>query len=126
MIYKDCIRYKPWLKVCNINNICDRILESTKGNAFIVFNLIQQNYELHTVEAYRLSGDSYNTSIPQEFLNNFIIKDFKMMDMAKNLDEILSNKKNFEVFKQNFEKEKESNHLDEQLKIIGRVIGTKL
>ena len=126
MTYKDCIRNKPWLRVCNINNICARMLESTNGNVFIVFNKIQQNYELHTVEAQRLSGDSYNASIPQEFLNQFIINDYKLTDMAKNLDDILSKRFEAEAFKKNWENAKRDESLNEQLKIIGRVIGTKI
>lgn len=126
MTYKDCIRTKPWLRVCNINNICVRMLEATKGNAFVVFNNIQQNYELHTVEAYRLSGDSYNATLPLEVLNNFLIVDYKATNFAQHLDDILSERNKEETFRNNWNNKKREADISEELKHITNVLGTKV
>lgn len=126
MTYKDCIRNKPWLRVCNINNICVRMLEATKGNAFVVFNKIQQNYELHTVEAQRLSGDSYNATIPQEALNAFLIRDYKATNFAQHLDDIISERSKQETFRNNWNEKKRDIDLSEELKHITNVLGTKV
>ena len=126
MTYKDCIRNKPWLRVCNINNICVRMLEATKGNAFVVFNRIQQNYELHTVEAQRLSGDSYNATLPLEVLNNFLIMDYKATNFEQHLDEILSEKTKEETFRANWGAKKREADVNEELKHITNVLGTKI
>ena len=61
-----------------------------KGNAFIVYNLLHQTYELHTIEAYRLSGDSYNCSLDRMFLSQFLIWDYKATNFANHLNDILS------------------------------------
>lgn len=124
MTHYDCIKGKPWLKLVNRNKITDRLLEATKGNAFVVWNNIQQTYELHTIEAYRLSGDSYNTSIPIDILNSFIIWDYKINDFAKNLDEFISEKMMHEHRKERMVSREQL--LTEQLKSIGRVLGTSI
>ncbi len=124
MTHYDCIRSKPWLKLVNKNKITDRLLKATKGNAFVVWNNIQQSYELHTIEAYRLSGDSYNTSIPIETLNSFIIKDYMINDFAKNLTEFVSAKMMYEHNKQHMVSREQL--LSEEIKTIGRVMGTNI
>lgn len=122
--YLDCIKHKPWLKIINKSNITDRLLKATKRQAFIVFNIIQQSFELHTVEAYILSGDSYNTSVPIDSLNQFIINDYQIKDMSKNLLEVESEHMLYEHNKSNrLSREK---LLEQQFKTIERVIGTNI
>ena len=123
MTPKDCIRNKPWLKISEKNNITDRLLKSTNGQAFIVFNVIQQNYELHTIEAYRLSGDSYNASIPIDILNQFIVIDYQIKDMSKNLLEVMSDNMQYEQHKKRLSRD---DLLRQQFKTIERVLGTGL
>lgn len=125
MNYVDILRTKPYLKKCNINNICDRFLRATNGNAFVVFNNIQQAYEIHTIEAYHLSGDSYNVSIPLDSLNNTLIVECIIQDFSKNMDEIMSEAEKAERFKNHWEETRREKVLDQQMKIIGRVMGTQ-
>lgn len=125
MKYEDILRTKPYLKKCNINNICDRFLKKTNGNAFVVFNNIQQSYEIHTVEAYILSGDSYNTTIHLDNIHENTILDCISQDFANNLDAILSEREKYEKFIENWNNNKRSQQLDEQFKIIERVMGTR-
>lgn len=127
MTYKDILRNKPWLKICNSGSISKRLLKSTHNNAFIVYNLIQCNYELHTIQAEQLSGDSYNTTIPIDVLNQWIIEDYNSNDFEKYVDDLMSSKQLSELISD----EKHSQHVREmelthQLGTIERVIGTKI
>jgi ATP-dependent Lon protease len=125
MNYIDILRVNPHLKKCNINNICDRFLKKTNGNAFVVFNNVQQAYEIHTMEAYYLSGDSYNTTIFLENLNENTIIECQVQDFSKNLDDILSEREANENWREHWGNNKRRYELDQQLKTIERVMGTK-
>ncbi len=125
MNYIDILRTKPYLKKCNINNICNRFLKATNGNAFVVFNNIQQNYEIHTIEAYHLSGDSYNTTIQLEDLTQNTIFECLSQDFANNLAEILSEREKHERFVESWNEKKRPRELDQQMKTIERVLGTR-
>lgn len=124
MNYKQILRYKPWLKPVNIFNINQRLLEKTKGNVFIVYNTIQHTYELHTVEAYNLSGDSYNTSLDKECINGFIYYDYRANDYKLFRDEVASDRMRKELA---YEKREKTRHnLNDILKVVERTLGTKL
>lgn len=125
MNYIDILRTNPHLRKCNVNNICDRFLKRTNGNAFVVFNNVQQAYEIHTMEAYFLSGDSYNTTILLENLNESIIIECLMQDFSKDLDDILSERLANETWRENWQKNKRTYELNQQFKTIERVMGTK-
>ena len=115
---------KPWLKLINTNNITNRLLQETKGNAFIVYNLLQQSYELHTKEAYYLSGDSYNCSLDRELLTQFLIWDYKANDFANHLNDILSIKEEYELIKNKREKLKEDLLSQNTTTSLERILGT--
>ena len=125
MNYIDILRTNPYLKKCNVNNICDRFLKRTNGNAFVVFNNVQQSYEIHTVEAFLLSGESYNTTILLENLNEATIIECLMQDFSKDLDAILSERLADETWRENWQKNKRVYELNQQFKTIERVMGTK-
>lgn len=124
MNYKKLLHHKPWLKLVHIANITERLQRATQGNAFIVYNLIQQTYELHTIEAYNLSGDSYNTSFEIELVNGFILYDFKANDLKKFSEEVESERLYRKHLYDNQEKQK--HNLEEMLKTIERTLGTKI
>jgi hypothetical protein len=124
MNYKSILKYKPWLKPVNTLNLCERLLEKTKGNVFIVYNTIQHTYELHTIEAYNLSGDSYNTSLDKECVNGFIYYDYRANDYRLYKDEVASDRMRKELA---YEKREQSRYnLDDILKVVERTIGTKV
>ena len=117
---------KPWLKIVNTNNITTRLQKETNGNAFIVYNLIQQTYELHTIEAFNLSGDSYNCSLDREFLSQFLIWDYKATNFVNNLEDILSKRQEYDLLKNKKEKMLES-VLKRRTEIsLERILGTKV
>lgn len=123
MKYKDILRHKPWLRLVNSLNITNR-LHSVTNNAFIVYNTIQQTYELHTLEAYYLSGDSYNTTIDLELLNGFLIHDYRVNDNKCNVNENISRRSYLEHI---YDKHEETRRdLDSSLKCIERALGTKI
>jgi hypothetical protein len=124
MKYEKLLHHKPWLRLVHIANITERLQRATRGNAFIVYNLIQQTYELHTIEAYELSGDSYNTSFDTELVNGFIIHDYKANDLKKFSEEVESER----IYKNHLydNQEKQRHNLDNMLKTIERTIGTKI
>ena len=127
MNYKDIIRVKPWLKLYNVGNLSTRLLKSTNGNAFIVYNNIQQEYQLHTVQAELMSGDSTNANIPQEVLNQWIIEDYNSTDFEKYVDDIMSvHQINEYVHNEKFSDEHRRMELSHQLETIERVMGTKI
>ena len=124
MNYKQILRYKPWLKPINILNLHERLLEKTKGNVFIVYNTIQHTYELHTIEAYNLSGDSYNTSLDKECVNGFIYYDYRANDYKLFKDEVASDRMRKEIA---YDKREQTRHnLDDIIKVVERTLGTKV
>jgi len=123
----DILRIKPWLKLCDIGNINKRLKKYTNGNAFIVYNLIQGEYELHTIQAECLSGDSYNATIPIDVINQWIIEDYNSSDFEKYVDDIRSVRQlNEYVHDQKFGNERRNMELTHQLRTIERVMGTKI
>ena len=127
MTYKDILRNKPWLEVVHTGNLCNRMLKATNGNAFVVYNKIHRQYQLHTVEAELLSGDSANANIPQEVLNEWIIDNYNMNDFNKYVDDIKSANELSEHLngQRNSDYQREL-ELTRQLKTIERVIGTSI
>lgn len=127
MNYKDILRVKPWLKLYNGGNLSSRLLKSTNENAFIVYNNIQQEYQLHTVQAELLSGDSTNTNIPQDVLNQWIIEDYNSTDFEKYVDDIQSvHQINEYIHDEKFSNIHREMELEHQLGTIERVMGTKI
>lgn len=127
MKVSDILRTNPWLKPCNIGSINKRLKKFTNGNAFIVYNLIQGNYELHTLQAQHMSGDSYNATIPIEIINQWIIEDYNSSDFEKYVDDIVSQNQLSEFVRdrKNSNQHREM-ELAYQLGTVERVMGTKI
>lgn len=125
MDWKDCLKGKPWLRPFNRNGLTERLLEATGGNAFVVFNSLLQLFELHTVEAFELSGDSVNVSLTEDQLSGFLIHDFRANDMALYAEELMSANRLAENDQARREAMRPA-YLGESLKSIERAIGTKI
>lgn len=127
MTYKDILRIKPWLEFYNVGKLSSRLLKSTNGNAFIVYNNVQKEYQLHTVQAELLSGDSTNANIPQDVLNQWIIEDYNSTDFEKYVDDIMSvHQQNEYIHDEKFSDQRRKMELSHQLGTIERVMGTKI
>ena len=124
MNYKQVLRYQPWLRFVNKYSVSDRLLELTDGDMFVAFNVIKQVFELHSVKSFRLSAGSINVTLDEEFVNGFIVKDFKANNHRKFGMELESQRQKNNYLYDRHEKERQS--LDEMLKTIERTIGTKI
>lgn len=125
MDYKQVIRYQPELRFVNKNNISTRLLNYTKGDVFIAYNVITKQYELHSVNSFRLTGYSQNCVLDEDVINNYIYVDYRCNELKKFVhdiedDRILKNK----LYDDN--EHHRPDRLRESLKIIERVIGTKI
>lgn len=125
MTYKDILRYQPWLRFININNISDRFLKYTKGDMFVAYNTKTGCYELHSIKSFKLTNYSHNVTIEKELLNGWLYQDFRATELKKFMLDIESDrilkKHNYDVY----EKTRPA-RLKNQLKMIERIAGTKL
>ena len=120
----DIIRYQPWLRLCNINNISDRLLDDSKGDAFVAFNVIHNRYELHTISAFRYTGESLNAVI--EDLNQFLIRDFRANNLKKYRVEVESSRALKEQMYSIHEEQRLKNLTELGLKRVEKLIGRDL
>lgn len=125
MTYKNILKYQPWLRFVNINNISTRLLNYSKGDIFIVYNTLTENYELHSISAFKLTGYSQNCVVEKDLLNDWLYKDFRASELKKFMLDIQSNRELKEYYYNDFE-QKRPERLREQLKLLERVVGTKI
>jgi hypothetical protein len=124
MRYTKILRYRPWLKPVHQKNICNRLLRATRGDMFLAYNTYNGQYELHSVKTFQLIGDSYNVSLPKEFLNGFIINDFKANNHKRFKVELESERQKIShMYELN---EQSQVRMDSLFKILERVYGAKL
>lgn len=125
MTHRNILQYQPWLRFVNINNISGRLLRYTKGNTFIAYNTITSQYELHSVDSFRLTGYSQNAVIEKEMLNNFLYKDYRATELKKFMND-LEDSRTLKNKLYDDHESKRKYRLANQLKEIERIIGTKI
>lgn len=125
MNYKHIIRYQPWLRFININNISTRLLNYSKGDVFVAYNTLTENYEVHSINAFKLTGYSQNCVVEKDLLNNWLYKDFRSSELKKFMLDVQSERQLKDHYYNEFES-KRPERLREQLKILERVVGTKI
>lgn len=124
MNYKDVLRFQPELRLVNINNISNRMLELTKGDIFVAYNTIRGTNEVHSVENYKLNSISFNVSLDKEMVNGFLINDFKSNNLKMFVKEVQDRRE-----KTNYRLEQaEEKRLNDNsaLNVVERTIGTKV
>ena len=124
MNHKQVLRYQPWLRLVNKHNISDRLLSLTNGDIFIAFNTRKDTYELHSVKSFRLSAGSSNANLEPEFVNGFIVTDFKANNLRKFAIDLESQRQRSDYLYKKAEEKRAS--LNDMLKIVERTIGTKI
>jgi hypothetical protein len=124
MNYKDVLRHNPRFKMINTFNITSRLLVVSNNDLFMVFDTIKGTYELHSVRSYMLTGFSHNATLDKEFINGFIINDFKANDLKKFAEDIKDRNAKLNYLYDSF-KERTQKPSD-MLSIVERVIGTKV
>jgi hypothetical protein len=124
MNYIDILRLEPRFKLINFYNITNRLQEMSNKDLFMVFDTIKGTYELHSVKSFKLTGYSHNATLDKEFLNGYIINDFK----ANNLNKFaLDIKDRNEKLNYLYDISKERNEKSsDMLRLVERVIGTKI
>jgi hypothetical protein len=76
------------------------------------------------MEAYYLTGDSYNTSLDKELVNGFIYYDYRANDYKLFKDEVSSDRMRKEIAYD--KREKTRHNLTDILKVVERTMGTKI
>jgi hypothetical protein len=124
MNYKQVLRYQPELRFTNKNNISVRMLNLSNEDLFVAYNVIKCNYELHSVENYKINGISYNVTLEPEMVNGFLFNDYKANNLKMFVNEVQDRRE-----KTNYRLEQaEENRFNQvnSLDIIERTIGTKV
>jgi hypothetical protein len=124
MNYKDVLRYQRELRFTNKNNISNRMLNLSTGDLFVAYNVLKGNYELHSVENFKINGISYNVTLEPEMVNGFLFNDFKANNLKMFVKEVQDKRE-----KTNYRYEQaEEKRFDQtsNLNIIERTIGTKV
>ena len=124
MTYADILRYNPHLRFVDVYNISSRILEYTNGDTFIVYNILKDKYELHSVSSFFTSDSSYEADIDKEFINGFIYTDYRANELKKFLSEVHSRRDEQHHLYDEFERKRWD--LKSQMKTIERTLGTNL
>ena len=127
MDHREILRKKPWLRLENGSDISSRLLRATKGNAFVVWNSIQCSYELHTVQAEELSGDSYNATIPSKILNQWLVDDYLSTDFEMYVDDFVGGKIVAEsLMDERHQEARRIARLESEMAAVERVMGTRI
>lgn len=124
MIYTDLLRVQPELRLVNNYNISSRLLNYTCGDIFLAYNVIRGTYELHSINSFKLNGNSINASIPQEYVNGFILNDYAANNHNKFLYEIQDRREKSTYLYEEYEDKRFKNN--DMLKVIERTMGTKV
>lgn len=79
------LRANPNLVYYNYNGISDRMLATSDGDMFFVFNKRRNQIELHSCLSFQIdpSRISKNAVIKRQFLNDWIIKSFRSSETKK-------------------------------------------
>ena len=124
MNYIDVLRYQPELRFINQYNISLRMLELTKGDLFVAYNVIKALYEVHSVENYEQNCISFNVALELEMVNGFLFNDYKINNLKMFVYEVKNRREKTNYL---YDKaEEESQAMLASLNIVERTIGTKV
>lgn len=124
MNYKDVLRYQPELRFANQYDISTRMLELTKGDLFVAYNVIKATHEVHSVENYKQNCISFNVALEPQMVNGFLFNDYKLNNLKMFVNDVKNrrDKTNYLYDKA----EEESQAMLTSLDIVERTLGTKL
>lgn len=125
MDYKAVLRHQPWLSFVNIYNISFRFLKYTKGDMFIAYNKIHNQYELHSVRSYMLTDSSCNGVLEPSQVNGFAYEQFRESELKKFMLELQSDMEHLNGIYDKHENSR-TNSLDARLKEIELTLGTRV
>ena len=124
MNYKDVLKFQPELRFVNAHNLSNRMLELSKGDIFVAYNVLRGNHEVHSVENYKINGISFNVSLDVEMVNGFLVNDFKANNLKKFAKEVQDRR---EKTNYRLEQAEEKRFNDTSaMSVVERTLGTKL
>lgn len=125
MDYKAVLRHQPWLRFANKHNISFRFLKYTNGDMFIAYNIKTGNYEVHSVNSYRLTDSSCNGVLEENQVNGFAFENFRESELKKFMLDIIHNNDHINHLYDKQESRR-SDTLTRQLKQIELTLGTRV
>jgi hypothetical protein len=118
------LRHQRWLKPVRKFNIDQRL---RKHGMMLLFNMVNDEYEMHSEESYKGNLYSSNGRVEEEFVNGFLINDYKANFLKANIETfrdqraLLENMYDkHEVFVQ------QNNNVSSKLKVVERALGRRL
>lgn len=67
------LRSFPYLKPVNINNLFKRLL--SQSSLLLVYNMIRDTYEIHSIKSFQLNGESLQAVIEEDMLSGWLVTD---------------------------------------------------
>lgn len=80
---QEFLRSNPHLKPVNLYNLYDRFLKKSKNNMMLLFNIHKDQYELHSINSWRLNGESLNIVLEEDMLNGWVLNDYLANNIQK-------------------------------------------
>lgn len=73
---EEFLRNHQHLKPVTLYNLYDRFLKCSNGAMLLLFNIFKDQYELHSINSFRLNGESLNAVLEEDKLTGWIIEDY--------------------------------------------------
>ncbi len=89
---EEFLRVNPHLKPVRLYNLFERFLNQSNNNILILFNIYKDRYEMHSLRSWRLSDDSFNAIIDDEFMNGWVLHDYLANNLQKFGAEVASDR----------------------------------
>lgn len=80
---QEFLRSNPHLKPVRLYNLYDRFLEQSEYKMLLLFNIHKDQYELHSLNSWRLNGESLNVVLEDDMLNGWILHDYLANNINK-------------------------------------------
>lgn len=77
------LRCFPYLKPVHIHNLFKRFQEITGGNVLVVYNNARDEYEMHSLKAFQLNGESLLVVLEEDMLNGWLVNDYLANNIEK-------------------------------------------
>ncbi|MBP5446131.1 MAG: hypothetical protein J6Y28_08175 [Acholeplasmatales bacterium] len=73
----------PYLKPVHIHNLFERFLEITGNKVLVVYNNARDTYEMHSLKAFQLNGESLLVVLEEDMLNGWLVNDYLANNIEK-------------------------------------------
>ena len=118
------LRHQRWLKPVRKFNIDQRL---RKHDMMLLFNLMNEEFEMHSEESYKGNLFSSNGKVDEEYVNGFLINDYKANLLKANLETFREQRATLENMYDRHERMvQEENNVSSKLKVVERALGRRL